>query len=145
MGPFLTISEIRTVATEAVAGNLDWTHLFYVGTIVLSLVGDVMIPVLFFRFERNENSRRLMHAENKAEAEKGFNLVQRRLDHFDECLDSVRDRVLSAAATKQDVSELKEHLEAIMLSSRNTTANEIAELSKRIYRLEDRGFKKGWL
>ena len=128
----MNIGALRDVTAEM--PSFDWTHAFYAITITLSLLGDVLIPVLFFRFERMESARRQMHTDNMREREKSFGEVHRRMDHLDECIDAVKDRVSSSAATKQDVLDI-----------RTALLTEFAELAKRVYRLEDNSFRKKWL
>jgi hypothetical protein len=129
MGPFITISEVRTVAAEV--GDMDWSHAFYAGSMLLALIGDILIPVMFFRFERHETARREMHSENS-----------RRLEHLDDCIDSMRTKVLEEMVSRSDLMILKEDIDNSMQSMRLTISNETVGLSQRIYRLEDTQMRK---
>lgn len=129
----MNIADIRGITSELQNNGFDWTHAFYIGTISLSLLGDVLIPILFFRFERRENAVRQMHADNKAEREEETKSFHKRMDHLDECIDAVKDKVAASAATKAD-----------LLDMRTALLTEFAELAKRVYRLEDNSFRRKW-
>lgn len=123
-------------------GIIDWTHLFYVGSITLTLVGDVLIPILFFRFERGERQRQEMHRENQNQRREDFTRVHERMDHLDRCFDSMRDKVLSGTASRAEFAEFRVDTEKTLTRMSESMTASASALAQRIYRLEDRLFER---
>ena len=121
---------------------VDWTHVFYMFSISLGLIGDVLIPVLFFRFERLEQRRREGLERQRAERQQEFGSVHKRMDHLDECFDMMRQRVLGEVASRKDFDALRAEIETTLNRMRAAISGETSELGKRIYRLEDKAFRQ---
>ena len=121
--------------------SVDWTHFFYFASIGLSLLGDVLIPVLFFRFERMESKRREALKEQREERSREFSAVHKRMDHLDSCFDTMRERILGEVASKADFNILRAEVEETHTRMRAAISAEIGALGQRVFRLEDKSFR----
>jgi hypothetical protein len=110
-----------------VSSEISWIQIVMV---FLGLISGVGTPVALFIITRAANHREAMH-----------NDLSERLIHLDNCLDDVRNIVLSKGVTREDFERFRAEINETMTRQRGAISTETAGLHDRIMRLEAPWFK----
>ncbi len=98
-------------------------------TLALALITGVGVPLILFFMARASTDRATK-----------FNEMHLRLNHFDDCIDTLQKIVLGKAATREDMLGLKSEITDIINRQRLAISAETNALHQRIMRLENRSF-----
>jgi hypothetical protein len=98
-------------------------------TLALAIITGVGIPLIIFFMTRAS-----------ADRETKFREMHIRLNHFDDCMDTLQKVVLGKAATREDMLGLKAEVNEIINRQRIAISGETNALHQRIMRLENRSF-----
>jgi hypothetical protein len=98
-------------------------------TLALAAITGVGVPLILFFMARASTDR-----------ETKFREVHLRLNHFDDCIDTLQKVVLGKAATREDMLGLKAEITDIINRQRLAISQETNALHQRIMRLENRSF-----
>jgi hypothetical protein len=96
-------------------------------TLALAVVTGVGVPLILFFMARASADRQLK-----------FNEVHLRLNHFDECIDTLQKVVLGKAATREDMLALKAEVNEIINRQRLAISQEVNAIHQRVMRLENK-------
>lgn len=97
--------------------------------VAVAIITGCGIPILIHNLSRQDSDRRAK-----------FNEMHTRMDHLDNCLDSLRNTVLGTAVRREDFVALKADTIESLNRMRSAISNETNGLHDRIMRLENKTF-----
>lgn len=93
---------------------------------MLNVFTGIGIPAILYMQKRQDDDRARLRNE-----------MHDRINHLDACLDEVKERVLSATATRSEVLAVKADVMEIITRARAAISAETHGLHERVLRLED--------
>lgn len=104
---------------------------FDIGQICILILSGIGFPVLAFIMNRQDADRKGLREE-----------IHSRLNHLDECIDSVRGIVQSHAVTKAELSSCRAEINDTLTRMRQAISADTNGLHDRLMRLEEPFFKR---
>lgn len=99
-------------------------------TLAVATLSTVILPFVLRGLNRQDADRQLLRTE-----------IHDRLGHIDDCIDSLRARVVGETCTRADLSTLEARVEGTINRMRLAISNDTKGLHDRVLRLEDPFFR----